>query len=48
MEGFIRILQLIKMYFKTVVLISHLDSLKDIVDVEITIDKINNYATVKQ
>jgi len=48
MEGFIRILQLIKMYFKTVILISHVDSLKDIVDVEISIDKINGYATVNQ
>jgi DNA repair exonuclease SbcCD ATPase subunit/DNA repair exonuclease SbcCD nuclease subunit len=46
MEGFIRILQLIKMYFKTVILISHLDSLKDIVDVEITIDKTGGYAKV--
>jgi len=44
MEGFIRILQLIKMYFKTVILISHLDSLKDVVDMEITIDKTNGYA----
>tara|TARA_R110002020_G_scaffold196776_1_gene397776 strand:- start:513 stop:2840 length:2328 start_codon:yes stop_codon:yes gene_type:complete len=48
MEGFIRILQLIKMYFKTVILISHLDSLKDIVDVEISIDKIGGYAKVSQ
>ena len=48
MEGFIRILQLIKMYFKTVILISHLDSLKDIVDVEITIDKSGDYARVSQ
>jgi len=48
MEGFIRILQLIKMYFKTVILISHVDSLKDIVDVEITIDKIGGYARVSQ
>jgi DNA repair exonuclease SbcCD ATPase subunit len=48
MEGFIRILQLIKMYFKTVILISHVDSLKDIVDVEITIDKIDGYAKVSQ
>ena len=46
MEGFIRILQLIKMYFKTVILISHVDSLKDIVDVEITIDKKDGYAKV--
>jgi DNA repair exonuclease SbcCD ATPase subunit len=48
MEGFIRILQLIKMYFKTVILISHVDSLKDIVDVEITIDKKDGFARVNQ
>jgi len=48
MEGFIRILQLIKMYFKTVVLISHVDSLKDIVDIEITIDKKDGFARVNQ
>jgi len=46
MEGFIRILQLIKMYFKTVILISHLDSLKDVVDIEIIIDKPGDYARV--
>ena len=48
MEGFIRILQLIKMYFKTVILISHVDSLKDIVDMEISIDKSNGCARVAQ
>ena len=48
MEGFIRILQLIKMYFKTVILISHVDSLKDIVDIEITIDKTGGFARVNQ
>jgi exonuclease SbcC len=48
MEGFIRMLQLIKMYFKTVILISHVDSLKDIVDTEITIDKIKGFASVNQ
>jgi len=48
MEGFIRMLQLIKMYFKTVILISHLDSLKDMVDVEITIDKKDGFARVNQ
>jgi len=48
MEGFVRILQLIKMYFKTVILISHVDSLKDIVDMEIIIDKTNGYARVNQ
>jgi len=48
MEGFIRMLDLIKTYFKTVILISHLDSLKDIVDTEITIDKSGGYARVNQ
>jgi DNA repair exonuclease SbcCD ATPase subunit/DNA repair exonuclease SbcCD nuclease subunit len=48
MEGFIRMLDLIKTYFKTVILISHLDSLKDIVDKEITIDKIGGFARVSQ
>ncbi len=35
MENFIQILDLIKSYFKTVILISHLDSLKDCVDQQI-------------
>jgi len=39
MEGFIRILDMIKTQFKTVLLISHLDSLKDIVDQEILIER---------
>jgi DNA repair exonuclease SbcCD ATPase subunit len=47
MEGFIRILDLIKSFFKTVVLISHLDSLKDCVDTQIIIDKEGNYAHVE-
>ncbi len=48
MEGFIRMLELIKMYFKTVLLISHLDSLKDCVDTQIEIDKKDGYAYVNQ
>ena len=47
MEGFIRILEIIKSYFKTVVLISHLDSLKDCVDTQIVIEKQGNYASVQ-
>ena len=48
MEGFIRILDMIKSQFKTVILISHLDSLKDCVDQQIIIDKDNyGYANVK-
>ena len=39
MEGFTRILDMIKTQFKTVILISHLDSLKDSSDLQIIIDK---------
>lgn len=48
MEGFIRILELIKMYFKNILLISHLESLKDCVDVQVMIDKRNGYAQINQ
>ena len=48
MEGFLRILEMIKAQFKTVLLISHLDSLKDAVDTQITIDKVDGYANVNQ
>ena len=48
MEGFIRILELIKVYFKNVLLISHLDSLKDCVDMQIVIEKKKGYAKVNQ
>ena len=48
MEGFIRILELIKVYFKNVLLISHLDSLKDCVDMQIAIEKKAGYARVNQ
>ena len=48
MEGFTRILDMIKTQFKTVMLISHLDSLKDIVDQQVVIEKNNGYAYVNQ
>ena len=48
MEGFIRILDMIKTQFKTVLLISHLDSLKDIVDRQIMIDKVEGKAYVNE
>jgi DNA repair exonuclease SbcCD ATPase subunit len=48
MSGFVRILELIKAYFKTVILISHLDSLKDCVDMQISIEKIDGYAHINQ
>jgi len=48
MEGFIRILEMIKGQFKTVLLISHLDSLKDVVDQQIIIDKKDGFALVQE
>ena len=48
MEGFIRILELIKVYFKNVLLISHLDSLKDCVDMQVVIEKNKGYARINQ
>lgn len=46
MEGFVRILDMVKNYFKTVVLISHLDTLKDCVDMQISIERKSGYAHV--
>ena len=46
MEGFTRLLEMIKTKFKTVLLISHLDVLKDCVDKTINIEKIGGYAKV--
>jgi exonuclease SbcC len=48
MDGFVRILELVKMYFKNVLLISHLDSLKDSVDMQVIIEKKDGYAYVCQ
>ncbi len=48
MEGFISILDMIKTQFKTVLLISHLDSLKDIVDQQILIEKNEGKAYVNE
>ena len=46
MEGFTRLLEMIKTKFKTVLLISHLDVLKDCVDKTINIEKMGGYAKV--
>ena len=46
MEGFTRILEIVKSVFKTVLLISHLDSLKDSADSIINIEKKSGYANV--
>jgi len=49
MEGFVRILtDMIKTQFKTVLLISHLDSLKDCVDTTIEIEKQDGLAYINQ
>jgi len=47
MEGFIRVFDLLKLQFRLVILISHLDSLKDVADLIITIDKVDGYASVR-
>jgi DNA repair exonuclease SbcCD ATPase subunit/DNA repair exonuclease SbcCD nuclease subunit len=46
LEGFTKILELTKGYFKTVILISHLDSLKDSVDRQIVIERKDGFAHV--
>lgn len=46
MEGFVRILEITTSIFKTVILISHLDNLKDAADSIITIEKKDGYANV--
>lgn len=48
LDGFTKILDLVKSYFKTVILISHLDSLKDCVDTQIIIDRKEGYAYINQ
>ena len=46
MEGFIRILDMIKNYYDTVLLISHMDALKDVADQIITIDNVDGFAKI--
>ena len=46
MDGFVRILDMVKNYYKVVILISHLDARKDCVDHVINVDKENGYAKV--
>ena len=46
MEGFLKILEMLKSQFKTVILISHLDALNECVDSEITIEKKKGFAHV--
>jgi DNA repair exonuclease SbcCD ATPase subunit len=46
MDGFIRMIGMIKSHYDIVILISHLDALKDIVDIVIPIDKKDGHAYV--
>lgn len=46
MEGFTRMLEMIKSHFKTVLLISHLEALKDCVDKQISIEQKDGHAFV--
>jgi DNA repair exonuclease SbcCD ATPase subunit len=46
MEGFIRMIDMIKAHYDVVILISHLDALKDIVDTTVTIEKNGSYSYV--
>jgi len=48
MEGFIRIMDLVKSNYKSVLLISHLESLKDSVDTQISIERKGKFAHVNQ
>jgi DNA repair exonuclease SbcCD ATPase subunit len=49
MEGFVRILDLVKGYFDVTLLITHIESLKDIVDMTVEISKTDDgYAFVNQ
>ena len=49
MEGFMRILDLVKSYFDVTLLITHIESLKDTVDMTIDIMKTDDgYAYVNQ
>ena len=46
LQGFVKILDMIKSYFKTVLIISHLDVLKECVDGQIIINKKGDYAFI--
>jgi len=48
LQAFTALLDMIKAHFKTILLISHLDSLKDIVDLTLDISKKSGYAYINQ
>lgn len=47
LEGFTKALEIIKSNFKTIIIISHLEVLKDVVDKQIVIENKNGYARIK-
>jgi DNA repair exonuclease SbcCD ATPase subunit len=48
LQSFTQLMDMIKNYFKTVLIISHLDSLKDVVDITLEISKVDGYAFIDQ
>ena len=48
LQSFSQLLDMIKVHFKTILLISHLDSLKDVVDSTLDISKKQGYAYINQ
>ena len=48
LQSFTQLLDMIKAHFKTILLISHLDSLKDVVDSTLDISKKQGYAYINQ
>lgn len=48
LQAFTQLLDMIKVHFKTVLLISHLDSLKDVVDTTLDISRKEGYAYINQ
>ena len=48
LQAFTQLLDMIKVHFKTTLLISHLDSLKDVVDITLDISKKEGYAYINQ
>ena len=48
LQSFTQLLDMVKVHFKTILLISHLDSLKDVVDMTLDISKKSGYAYISQ
>lgn len=46
-EGFMRIIEMLKAQYRIIILISHLPELKDLADIQLTIDNVDGYAHVE-